>query len=258
MTCFHLVEISPWPILCASTLLGRLVRLVIFIKSSSLRFLIINGGLFVFIISLWWRDVDREVVYGGSHTNWVQSSHKMGFLLFICSEVMFFFSFFWRFFHNRLSPDHRIGCQWPPVGITPLNTFQIPLLNTALLLLRGLSITWCHHRLTGQLKQERIIGLVCTVVLGFIFIGIQAMEYHEASFSLADRIYGRTFFLLTGFHGLHVIVGGLILSVSLARLLSMKIRRNHHLGILFSIWYWHFVDVVWLFLFICIYWWANL
>jgi len=258
VSCFHVVEISPWPLLSASSLLGVLVSLVVFIKTSSVWLVGVNRALFVLILGLWWRDVDREVVYSGAHTSWVQKRHKLGFLLFIRREVIFFFRFFWRFFHNSLSPDQRIGCQWPPLGITPLNTFQIPLLNTAILLLRGLSITWSHHSLTGGFKQERVYRLVFTVILGFIFMVMQAIEYHEASFTLADRIYGRTFFLLTGFHGLHVIVGGIILRVSLLRILKMKIRRDHHLGILFSIWYWHFVDVVWLFLFICIYWWANL
>ena len=137
---FHLVEISPWPLLVSSLLLGLLLRLVVFFKRGSTRLCFFNLGVFLLVLFLWWRDVDREVVYRGAHTSFVQRSHKVGFILFISREVIFFFRFFWRFFHNSLSPDTIVGCIWPPLGITPLNTFQVPLLNTAILLLRGVSV----------------------------------------------------------------------------------------------------------------------
>lgn len=258
MSPFHLVEISPWPLLVSSLLLGLLLRLVVFFKRGSTRLCFFNLGVFLLVLFLWWRDVDREVVYRGAHTSFVQNRHKVGFILFIRREIMFFFRFFWRFFHNSLSPDIIVGCMWPPLGITPLNTFQVPLLNTAILLLSGVSVTWCHHRLTGNIHKQARVSLLLTVFLGFFFVLLQGLEYFEAPFSLADGIYGCTFFLLTGFHGLHVLVGGIILRVSFIRLIKIIISSNHHLGILFSIWYWHFVDVVWLFLFVCIYWWARL
>lgn len=254
---FHLVELSPWPFVVGFSCLALPVRFVSFLKRHDPRRVFIILVALAFVCFLWWRDVDREVVYGGFHTNRVQAGMKFGFFLFILSEIIFFFSFFWRFFHSSLAPDISIGAQWPPAGVVPLAAFQIPLLNTAILLLRGVSVTWSHHSLEGGIKKEARLSLAVTVALGIFFLSLQKEEYYEASFRLADGIYGSTFFLLTGFHGLHVMVGAIILRIALFRLLAFKISSNHHIGLLVSIWYWHFVDVVWLFLFICIYWWGS-
>jgi len=253
---FHLVEYRPWPCFVGTLCLILPTSFVLLLAggNASITFLSIAGlGALCFF---WWRDADREATTG-FHGARVQMGLKTGFFLFILREVIFFFSFFWRFFHNALAPDIRIGVQWPPVGITPLVSFQIPLLNTAILLLRGVRVTWAHHRHEANKGQESNVRLFLTVLLGATFLGLQGAEYFEASFSLADGIYGSTFFLLTGFHGLHVIVGTAMLLTAFVRHLKQKASAEHHIGLLVRIWYWHFVDVVWLFLFVCIYWWGS-
>jgi cytochrome c oxidase subunit 3 len=181
----------------------------------------------------------------------------LGIILFIVSEVLFFISFFWAFFHSRLAPSVEIGITWPPKNIIPFNPFQIPLLNTIILLSSGISVTWAHHRLIENNHTQTIKGLAVTVILGLYFSTLQAFEYIEAPFTFADSVYGSTFYIATGFHGLHVIVGTRFLSVCLYRLLRFQFSHKHHFGFEAAAWYWHFVDVVWLFLFITIYWWGS-
>lgn len=209
------------------------------------------------VMYVWWRDVIREATYQGHHTLIVQRGLKWGMLLFILSEVCFFFSFFWAFFHSALVPNVELGAVWPPVGITPLNAFDVPLLNTAILLSSGATVTWSHHALISGDRRQAILGLIFTVVLGLVFTALQALEYYEAPFSIADSVYGSTFFVATGFHGLHVIIGTLFLLVCLFRLINHHFTKHHHNGFEASIWYWHFVDYVWIFLFCCIYWWGS-
>ena len=205
---------------------------------------------------LWLRDVIREGTYQGHHTKATVTGLKIGFLLFIVSEVLFFVSFFWAFFHSSLSPAVEIGVMWPPLGIDPLNPFSVPLLNTAILLSSGATVTWAHHSIVGGNKEEAIKGLTLTVILGLIFTVLQAFEYVEAPFCIADSVYGSTFFVATGFHGFHVIIGTIFLFICLIRLSKSHFTRSHHFGFEAASWYWHFVDVVWLFLYVCIYWWG--
>jgi len=168
-----------------------------------------------------------------------------------------FFAFFWAFFHRRLAPTPELGCNWPPTGIHPLNPFAIPLLNTAVLLASGVTVTWAHHRLTEGNRQNAIQALTLTVALGIYFTNLQANEYWDTTFTIADRIYGSTFFVATGFHGLHVLIGSTFLLVCLARTISHHFSKSHHFGFEAAAWYWHFVDVVWIFLYLCIYWWGS-
>jgi cytochrome c oxidase subunit 3 len=179
-------------------------------------------------------------------------------ILFIVSEIMFFFAFFWGFFASSLAPTIEIGGIWPPPGINVLNPWEIPLLNTLILLLSGFTCTWAHHAMIEGKRQAVILSLGLTVILGIIFTGLQAMEYFEADFTISDGIYGSTFFLTTGFHGFHVLVGTTFLVVCFFRVLSYHFTRNHHFGFEAAAWYWHFVDVVWLFLFVSIYWWGGI
>lgn len=209
------------------------------------------------VMIVWWRDVIREATYQGHHTLVVQRGLKYGMIWFIISEVAFFVSFFWAFFHSSLLPDVSIGAIWPPVGITPLNAFDVPLLNTAILLSSGATVTWAHHALIAGDRKNTLLGLTITVILGLIFTALQGMEYYEAPFTIADSVYGSTFYLATGFHGLHVIIGTLFLMVCLVRALHHHFTKHHHNGLEASIWYWHFVDYVWIFLFISIYWWGS-
>ena len=213
--------------------------------------------LLIIVIIQWWRDIRREGAIQGIHTSIVELGLRWGIALFIISEVFFFVRFFWAFFHRRLSPNIEIGAIWPPFGIKVFNPFQVPLLNTVILISSGISVTWAHHTLIiGNYSQTKL-GLVLTVILGFYFSILQILEYYEASFTFADRVYGSTFFIATGFHGLHVIIGTLFLLVILIRHLKYEFRKNHHFGFEAAAWYWHFVDVVWLFLYIVIYWWGS-
>lgn len=214
--------------------------------------------LVVLLMIIWWRDVIREATFEGHHTLVVQKGLRYGMLLFIVSEIMFFFAFFWAFFHSSLAPTIEIGSIWPPEGIHPFNPKEIPLLNTIILLTSGATVTWAHHSILLGKKFEAVYGLIATVLLAILFTALQAFEYSEAAFNISDGIYGSTFFMATGFHGFHVIIGTLFLTVCLFRLINNHFTILHHFGFEAAAWYWHFVDVVWLFLFVSIYWWGTL
>lgn len=218
-----------------------------------------STGILIVLMTIvqWWRDVIRESTYQGYHTKKVAKGLKVGMILFIISEVMFFFAFFWAFFHRRLSPSIQVGGLWPPIGINPLNPWGVPLLNTIVLLSSGVSVTWAHHAMKDSNHQETIAGLVITILLGVYFTNLQLGEYMEVRFSISDRVYGSTFFVATGFHGIHVLIGTMFLIVILGRTIYLHFSRDHHVGLEAAIWYWHFVDVVWIFLFIWIYWWGR-
>ena len=256
-TPFHLVEFSPWPIIASIAVLIIPLGLLTALKFKTNIFLLIATALLSLISYLWWRDTVRESTYQGWHTSYVVSGLKTGILLFIISEVCFFAAFFWAFFHRSLRPNIEVGSVWPPVGITVLNPFQVPLLNTSVLLLSGVAVTWAHHSLIEGHSWRAISGLFLTCTLGCYFLILQYSEYIEAPFSISDGIYGRTFYVATGFHGLHVIVGTLFLIVCLGRIYIHHFSKNHHTGFVAAAWYWHFVDVVWLFLYVRIYWWGS-
>nr|AML26776.1 cytochrome c oxidase subunit III [Scarabaeidae sp. BMNH 1274752] len=254
---YHLVDVSPWPLMGA---LGTMITMIGMIKW----FHFYNNNLFLFGIMIimmimyqWWRDVIRESTFQGLHTYKVTMGMRWGMILFIISEVFFFISFFWGFFHSSLSPTIELGMNWPPKGIIPFNPLQIPLLNTLILLTSGLTVTWAHHSLIENNFNQTMQSLSLTVILGFYFTMLQAYEYLEAPFTIADSIYGSSFFMATGFHGLHVIIGTTFLTVCLFRHLNNHFSSIHHFGFEAAAWYWHFVDVVWLFLYISIYWWGS-
>nr|YP_009162848.1 cytochrome c oxidase subunit III [Micrura bella]AKT74024.1 cytochrome c oxidase subunit III [Micrura bella] len=254
---FHLVEFSPWPLVGSVGAFFLTVGLASWCHGYSVGAMCV--GLFVISLTMiqWWRDVIRESTYQGFHTVQVSLGLRWGMILFIISEVCFFLAFFWAYFHSSLSPNSELGSCWPPVGIDTLNPFSVPLLNTAVLLASGVSVTWAHHALMEGNRANGIQGLIMTVLLGVYFTFLQAGEYWEAPFTLADGIYGSTFFVATGFHGLHVLIGSSFLVVCLVRLLVQQFSGAHHFGFEAAAWYWHFVDVVWLFLYLCIYWWGS-
>jgi len=166
-------------------------------------------------------------------------------------------AFFEPFFHFALSPDMSLGLIWPPKGISPINPLGIPLYNTLLLLLSGFSLTWTHKALVNRLVIDTIDGWLITMLLGGFFLFLQVKEYYEAPFSFNDGVYGCSFYMLTGLHGMHVFAGVSFLFVCFRRYLYKHFTPNHHLGFLFAAWYWHFVDIVWILLFIIVYMWGG-
>jgi cytochrome c oxidase subunit 3 len=257
---WHLVEPSPWPLTGAVGAFGLTTGSVMYFHKFEGGSLLVAASLsFVILVMIvWWRDVIREASYQGHHTTHVQNGLRIGMLLFILSEVCFFFSFFWAFFHSSLGPDISIGSVWPPVGIEVLDPFEVPLLNTVILVSSGASVTWSHNALISGDRKNTILSLIITILLGLVFTALQAMEYFESSFTIADSVYGTTFFVATGFHGLHVIIGTLFLIVCLWRIVNHHFTRHHSNGFEAAIWYWHFVDYVWLFLYASIYTWGSL
>jgi cytochrome c oxidase subunit 3 len=170
---------------------------------------------------------------------------------------MFFFAFFWAFFHFSISPSIWIGNVWPPKGIHTLDSMALPLLNTVILLSSGAVVTWAHRAIVSDAREATTKGLFYTVVYGIFFTAFQKFEYDNATFSINDSVYGSIFYMTTGFHGLHVFVGTLFLVVCLIRHLDYHFFTNHHIGFICAVWYWHFVDVVWIFLFLCVYIWGS-
>ena len=264
---YHLVDPSPWPLVGAISALVLAVGAIMYMHE-------IDGGIVMGIglimclgtMAVWWRDVIKEGEHGGHHTTTVQLGLRYGMVLFIASEVMFFVARFWAFFDASLYADEAIqiarvehtGGTWPPQGVEVFNPWHLPLINTIILLTSGTTVTWAHHALKENKRGGLIWGLVLTVLLGVCFTAVQAYEYGHAAFGFTDGIYSSTFFMATGFHGAHVLIGSIFLIVCLGRSLVGHFKPNHHFGFEAAAWYWHFVDVVWLFLFFAIYWWGGL
>nr|AFP16883.1 cytochrome c oxidase subunit III [Anaspis sp. BMNH 840206] len=254
---FHLVDISPWPILGSLSALMLMTGIIKWFHFFNTTLFFMSLISMMLIMYQWWRDISREATFQGHHTLSVSLGMRWGMILFITSEVLFFVSFFWSFFHNSLAPAIEIGMMWPPKGIEVFNPIQIPLLNTLILLTSGLTVTWAHHSLMENNYKQAYQGLLLTVILGVYFTMLQGFEYYESSFSISDAVYGSSFFMATGFHGLHVLIGTTFLLVCLIRLIKNHFSQIHHFGFEAAAWYWHFVDVVWLFLYISIYWWGS-
>nr|UER93860.1 cytochrome c oxidase subunit III [Membranacea stenoprocessa] len=254
---FHLVDKSPWPLTGSIGLLTLTSGSIMFFYQFNIILAFIGLMIILLTMMQWWRDVVRESTYQGLHTCKVVISMSVGMILFITSEILFFLSFFWAFFHSSLSPSIDIGMIWPPTGIFTFNPMNIPMLNTMVLLSSGVTITWSHNSLINSNYTQCFQSMVLTVLLGIYFSVLQLYEYLESSFCISDSVYGSTFFMATGFHGLHVIIGTIFIYVSFIRLKNLHFSKNHHFGFEASAWYWHFVDVVWLFLYISIYWWGK-
>nr|YP_009743561.1 cytochrome c oxidase subunit III [Tituria pyramidata]QIE11348.1 cytochrome c oxidase subunit III [Tituria pyramidata] len=254
---FHLVDYSPWPLVGSLGVLTLTSGSIHMFLSMDISLFLL--GLFIVLLTMyqWWRDVIRESTFMGIHTSFVVLMMSFGMFLFILSEVMFFISFFWGFFHSSLCPSVEIGLQWPPIGISVFNPMNIPMLNTMILLSSGMTMTWSHNSLLIGNYDDMFWGLFFTVFLGFYFSLLQLYEYMESSFCISDSVYGSLFFMSTGFHGLHVIIGTLFILIVFFRGLNFHFSSFHHVGFEASSWYWHFVDLVWLFLYLLIYWWGS-
>lgn len=256
---YHLVDSSPWPLLVSYSMLSLTVGAVMSMQ-------LIRRGVSLFLsglnlttsgMFLWFKDVTIEGTYQGWHTKEVKNGLIIGVALFIVSEAFAFLSVFWAFFHSSLSPAIEMGGMWPPIGINAIDPFAVPLLNTVLLLSSGAWVTYGHHALIAEIRVFAIIGTTITVVLAVVFTLLQWYEYLDAGFSIADGIYGTSFYAATGLHGFHVIIGTIFILVGLVRLVGYHLTSQHHLGFESAILYWHFVDVVWLFLFVSVYFWGG-
>lgn len=256
---FHLVSPSPWPLLSSLCLLNLTTSGAATIHGFSVSWPLVyfSVGLVISTMFLWFRDIISEGTYIGNHTLAVQRGLNMGVALFIVSEALFFLAIFWAYFHSALSPTPELGAQWPPKGIESINAFELPLLNTMLLLASGVTVTYAHHSLIRGNRNGALFGEIFTIILASVFTLFQVVEYTYSSFTITDGVYGSTFYFGTGFHGLHVIIGTIFLLVGFWRLLAYHFTENHHLGLEAGILYWHFVDVVWLFLFLSVYYWGS-
>ena len=267
---YHLVDPSPWPALGALAgfvlAMGGVVYLhPDMVGADRVSWMAIIPGLLLVKITMyyWWRDVVRES-RRGDHKPVVQLGLRYGMAMFIASEVMFFAAFFWAYFDASLFADEAIqvarveytGGVWPPKGVETFDPFSLPFMNTLVLLLSGCTVTWAHHALREGKREQLIQGLALTVFLGVCFSALQAYEYSHAAFGFTDGIYSSTFYMATGFHGFHVIVGTIFLAVCLARAVAGDFTPGRHFGFEAAAWNWHFVDVVWLFLFVAVYWWG--
>ncbi len=274
---YHIIDPSPWPFIGSIGAFVMLFGLVGFMRGSAGNQFVVFGldlaGPWLFFLGLaivlyvmfaWWSDTIKEG-REGAHTRVVSLHLRYGMIMFIASEVMFFAAWFWAFFDASLFPGEAVqpmraevlGGQWPPVGIDVLDPLHLPLFNTITLLLSGTTVTWAHHALLHNDRKGLVWGLALTIILGVIFSYVQFYEYAHAPFAFAGSIYGSTFFMATGFHGFHVIIGTIFLTVCLIRAMKGQFTPQKHFGFEAAAWYWHFVDVVWLFLFFCIYIWGS-
>jgi cytochrome c oxidase subunit 3 len=255
---YYLPDPSPWPIMGGFG--GFLLVLGIIFVAHYGNYVILAAGILVLATTMafWWRDVVRESGTPGLQSPIVRLGMRYGMALFIASEVMFFVGFFWAFFNFALFPDAQGNGQtvWPPAGIETFDPFHLPFLNTMILLLSGCTVTWAHQALLENDRKSMIQALGLTILLGMSFTMFQAIEYSDAPFKFTGGVYPSTFFMATGFHGFHVMVGTTFLIVCWFRARAGQFTPERHFGFEAAAWYWHFVDVVWLFLFTGIYWWG--
>ena len=256
---FHLVSPSPWPIYTSLSLFALTSSGVLNMHGFSRGIITLTFAFLILIscMTLWFRDVISEGTYLGNHTLAVQRGLNMGIALFIVSEALFFLGIFWAYFHSALSPTTEMGAHWPPAGIEAVNPFELPLLNTIILLSSGVTVTYAHHSIIQGNRNGALNGTLYTIILAVIFTGLQGVEYTVSPFTIGDGTYGSCFYFATGFHGLHVMIGTAFIAVGLWRILAYHSTDNHHLGLESSILYWHFVDLVWLFLYISVYYWGS-
>ena len=254
---YHLVDPSPWPAIGAVSAFVLTVGAVLYMHEDIAWVMILGFVGILATMAGWFWDVIQEAEFKGFHNPVVQVGMRYGMALFIASEVMFFVAWFWAYFNAALFPTAQIEGVWPPPGVQTFDPWDLPFLNTLILLMSGVTVTWAHHALREGNRKHLIQGLGLTIFLGICFTCVQAYEYGHAAFGFSEGIYPSTFFMATGFHGFHVLVGTIFLIVCFFRARAGHFRPDHHFGFEAAAWYWHFVDVVWLFLFCCIYWWGQ-
>lgn len=254
---YHLVDESPWPLIVSMGALFFTIFMVFFTIRLNYSLLLVYLNFFMILLMMysWWKDIVIEATYQGKHTLVVKRSIWIGFILFMLSEVMLFFVFFWGYFHYSLTIVYEIGYSWPGIDIEPVKSYRLPLFNTMILILSGITLTIAHKSLIiGDILNTKIY-LLFTILLGVFFEMLQVIEYSLTPFNLNDSVFGTIFYFLTGLHGFHVFVGIIFLAICLVRLQKGQLLRESHTGFEFAIWYWHFVDLVWIILFCIVYWW---
>ena len=256
---FHLVGTSPWPLVMSMSLFSTVIGLLAYLHTYVYGIFSVLFGVFSFLTTLtcWFLDILSEAACEGYHTVAVQQNILIGMLLFIASEIMFFFGFFWAFFHFSISPSIWVGGVWPPLGIYALDPLGLPLLNTIILLSSGITVTWAHAAILFSHVWKPTFALGVTIFYGLLFTLFQLYEYNNTIFSINDSVFGSVFYMTTGFHGLHVLVGTIFLIICFAKLTEGYYTKQNHVTFLCAIWYWHFVDVVWVFLFLFVYVWGS-
>jgi len=259
---YHILPTDPWPFITAFSALIMTTGLAFWMNEMAFGNFMFFAGLIglLFAMFSWFSSIVKEA-HSGDHTPVVQLHQRYGMILFIASEVMFFVGWFWAFFDFSLFPTtltEVVDGTWPPASVEEvLDPFDLPLLNTLILLCSGTTVTWAHHSLINGDREGLKMGLWATILLGLLFSAIQAYEYMTAPFPFGENTYGSAFYMATGFHGFHVIVGTIMLIVCLVRAYKGHFTPRQHFGFEAAAWYWHFVDVVWLFLFVAIYVWGN-
>lgn len=253
---FHLLSLSNWPIIRGVLLFFFVIGTLSTFSAWSLTTPLFSLFRLILLIFFWWRDVTRESTLSGYHTSKVIEGIKIGFILFIYSEIMFFIRLFWGFFRFSLVPDCNIGFTWPPINIPLIDVLGVPLINTLVLLLSGTTLTISHLAIKTSSNRGIKMFIVLTIILGILFTYMQIIEYKHILFSMSNSCFGSIFYTLTGFHGLHVLLGTTFLLVVFLRIIYKHLLFRHHIGFELSAWYWHFVDVVWLIVYIFIYCWT--
>lgn len=253
---YHLVDQSPWPIILSCGFLTIVLGFINLFNFYSFNLVLAGLCISVFCALRWVRDINDESNLG-LHTNVVRKGFVIGFILFIMREILLFAGFFWSFFTNSLVPILEIGIIWPPKSIINPRPLGASTAGTALLLTSGAFLTWAHHEILLNQKDSVITGFIYCFIFGELFVIIQASEYSMSPFTVSDSVLGSCFFLLTGLHGLHVIVGLRLLWLCFIRFTYFDISNDKHIGFETAAWYWHFVDIVWLFVFSLIYAWRS-
>jgi len=266
---YHILPPSIWPLMAAAGAFIMLFGLVLMISPQLSTdspwhqpwMFLIGTVMVLYVMFAWWSEMVAES-QAGDHTPVVRIGLRYGFIMFIMSEVMFFVAWFWTFFKHRMYPmgpdSPSIDGVWPFPGVETFDPWHLPLINTLILLLSGCAVTWAHHALVhNNNRRDLITGLTIGIILGFFFTLLQIYEYTHAGFGFSGNIYGATFYMATGFHGVHVFIGTIFLTVCLIRAMKGHFTQERHVGFEAAAWYWHFVDVVWLFLFAAVYVWGQ-
>lgn len=255
---FHLVGPSPWPLFTSFSLmdLGLSIALTSHGYMPNTTFIFVSIITVLYSMTLWLKDIIAESTYLGNHTLAVKKGLMQGFLLFVLSEILIFASLFWAYLHSALNPVVEIGMTWPPVGIEAISAAELPLLNTIILLASGVTITYAHHALINGNFKNTLYGFIYSTILIILFVILQGLEYTFASFTIADSVYGSTFFALTGLHGIHMVMLVVMLAVCTWRIYNYDVTNTSHVGTEATILYLHVLDVIWLFIYIIVYWWG--